>query len=198
MCGVNVGLGVSDHSGWAVMVAVGGDRNEVAVIDRRRLELCDPALPRQAYHAAEHLALDEASTVVASVERSARTAAAEALGALVDELTRAGHDVSALAVAEGTAPVPDDLARILASHALLHAAEGQLFRDALVDGAAHASVDVVRFAKRTLAAEAADALGRDADQLVAEIAALGRPIGPPWRQDHKTAALAGWLALATR
>lgn len=192
---MDVGLGVSDHSGWAVVVAVGGDRRAVEVIDRRRVELCDPALPRQAYHAAEHLSLDEASTVVAAVVRSAKTAAAAALSALVGELTGASHDVTALAVAEGTAPVPDDLARILASHALLHAAEGKLFRDALVSGAASVGIEVVRFAKRTLAAEAADALGRDADQLVALVAALGRPIGPPWRQDHKIAALAGWLAL---
>lgn len=192
---MDVGLGVSDHSGWAVVVAVGGDRRAVEVIDRRRVELCDPALPRQAYHAAEHLSLDEASAAVGAVERSARAAAAGALTTLVGELAAAGHHVTALAVAQGTAPVPDDLTRILASHALLHAAEGKLFRDALVSGAASAGIEVVRFAKRTLAAEAADALGRDADQLVALVAALGRPIGPPWRQDHKIAALAGWLAL---
>jgi hypothetical protein len=35
----------------------------------------------------------------------------------------------------------------------------------------------------------------DKNDLLAGLAKLGKPIGPPWSQDEKFAGLAAWLAL---
>src|SRR5688572_8384663 len=40
-------IGVADHSGWAVMITVGGDG---ALLDRRRVELVAEDLPKHPHH----------------------------------------------------------------------------------------------------------------------------------------------------
>lgn len=50
--------------------------------------------------------------------------------------------------------------------------------------------------ERELLERAASALRIPGNDLLQRAAALGRSMGPPWRQDEKYAALAGWLALA--
>jgi hypothetical protein len=41
------------------------------------------------------------------------------------------------------------------------------------------------------------AFGKTASQLQSSIASMGSRIGPPWTKDHKTAALAAALILAS-
>jgi hypothetical protein len=36
------------------------------------------------------------------------------------------------------------------------------------------------------------------DAITARLAALGKPLGPPWTQDEKLASLAAWLVLRGR
>ena len=50
--------------------------------------------------------------------------------------------------------------------------------------------------ERELFAACAAALGVPAGELESQLAEWGRALGPPWRQDEKYAALAGWLALS--
>ena len=171
-----VAVGIRDHTGWAVAVALGPGP---AVVDRRRLQLLDDSLPRQPYHAAQDLPLDEAADLVARVEAAALEAATDALRALCAGL---GRPVAAVAV--GPAPrVPDSLERILASHTLLHAAEGALYREAIAEAAAGLGLPVVRFDLKTVLGEV------DVD-----LAALGRGLGPPWQKDHREAAAGALLA----
>ena len=185
----DVGIGFRDHSGWAVVVTVNG---RPAVLDRRRVRLCGPELPRQVYHAAVGLDLDLARELVAEVERSAVAAAGYELAGLVAELTAHGHRVRGVAVAVGTTRVPQELATILGSHPLLHAAEGELYREALADAAEAAGLPVVRFVGRNVLVDAAAALERPIADTLAE---LGRGLGPPWAKDQKEAAAAALLAL---
>jgi hypothetical protein len=42
---------------------------------------------------------------------------------------------------------------------------------------------------------AQQALGSERGELLRRLAELGRPLGPPWSQDEKFAALAAWLAI---
>jgi hypothetical protein len=72
------------------------------------------------------------------------------------------------------------LAKILASHPLLHAAEGLLFRTAIADAAAECGFTVVAV--------------REGD-LKSRVATLRRPQGPPWREDEKLATVAALIAL---
>ena len=172
-------LGWRSHSGWAVLVVV---REPVAlpdVLDRKRVELLDGSLPRQPYHAIveEGIALDAARDLIARVEEMAIDAAVAATTEARD-----AHGVEAVGVVGRRRNVPDELERILGSHSLLHAAEGDLYDRAVVEAAARAGLPV------TLV---------DPDGLAVPIAldAAGKSLGPPWQKDHKLAGAAALIAL---
>jgi hypothetical protein len=204
-------VGAADHAGWANLVTVGvsGERGgrhpgPPIIVDRRRCTLLDPELPRQPYHAAEGVPAGEAEALVARVVTAAREGARSALAALVDDVARAGSEpgrwtLAALTVrANGARSLPDTVAGVLASHAAMHAAEGQLYRDALAEAAADMGLDVVVHARddTQAIAEAAAALGTDADTVAQVVAALGSAVGPPWRKEHRLAAAAALAELA--
>jgi hypothetical protein len=87
------------------------------------------------------------------------------------------------------------LDKILASHALIHTAEGEFYRNALVEAGEHCGLTVKGAKERELFEIGAAQLHLSIKQLERCIAELGRPIGPPWTQDQKYAALAAWLTL---
>ncbi len=190
-------LGLRAHSGWAALVAVAGTRKSIEVIDRRRIELADTAIPgsKQPFHAAEGLELKKAERIVDGCAAGARRLARQAFRAVIDDLRKKGHEAvgCGLLLASGR-PLPA-LESILASHALIHTADGELFRDALVHASEKCGLPVTRMRERELYARGAEELCVPAEELQRRIAELGRTIGPPWRQDEKLAALVGWLAL---
>jgi len=160
------------------MVALEGE----TVVARERVEIVDPALPRQVFHAAHALADNrKARSLVNRVERDALARAEAVLReaiATIDNVVAAGVPV-------GTAHVPDDLDRILASHSLMHAAEGELYREALAEAAARCGLDVVRVTRA------------DTDRLRDRTTELGRGLGPPWGRDQKDAAAAAIMAVTS-
>jgi hypothetical protein len=81
---------------------------------------------------------------------------------------------------------------------LIHAAEGNHFRAALVCACQSLSLTVTRMPRRELEARAAAVLGRSPPQLAADVRALGAKLGAPWGVDQKSAALLAWLLLAQR
>jgi len=91
-------------------------------------------------------------------------------------------------------PLPE-LARILASHALIHTADGELFRRALLDAGQSRGLKAFTLKENSLMDTASQTLGQPAEQLGRRLAALGAGLGPPWSQDEKYSALAAWLAL---
>lgn len=185
-------IGFSDHSGWAVLAVVAGEPRAARLLFRRRVQLCPEHLPRQAYHAvAENGAPVE---LIAEVTQAATEMATEAIAAAI---TETGNALSAAAIAMGRTPLPKDVAKILASHTLLHSAEGELYRDVL-DGAASASgLRIVRYLNKEVRSEAAAAIGWPLETLDAKLAEMGKLAGAPWTKDEKDATAAAWLALAT-
>ncbi|MEJ7584122.1 MAG: hypothetical protein WKF43_08535 [Acidimicrobiales bacterium] len=194
----DLALGVRDHSGWAVVVAVAGDVTAPDVVLRERVALLDPDLPRQPYHAAVDLDLPEAATLIEQVERSAEHEAASMLNRVLADLAVTGHRVACIAVAAVTVAVPDSLEMVLSSHALLHAAEGELYREALAEAAAGEGLPVTRFLHKTVMADAAACLGVSGDEVRRTMNALGKDLGPPWQKDHKEATAAALIAAAGR
>jgi hypothetical protein len=191
---VDTALGFRQHTGWAVLVAVGVVDGKPTVLDRRRIEMVDD--DRDAYHAAaERSASPEAGeALVDRIAREAADGAASAIAAAVGDLGEAGHRVIAAGVASGRSLPP--LASILRSHAMLHAAEGELYRAALEEGASGNHLRVTVAPLKTLFPYAAGVLGEDEGSLTRTLAALGKSLGPPWQRDHREAALLAWLALA--
>jgi hypothetical protein len=187
-------LGLAPHSGWAVAVVLGGPARAPTVLARERLELCDAHLPgsKAPYHALEPLPLADAAAALERYEASAASLAAAALAAL---LSRTGS-VRAAGILAASGRGGASLAATLASHALIHSADGNHFRAALEGALGALQVPVTRIARRELPARAAQGLGVGAAPLSERVSALGRPLGAPWGADQKAAALLAWLLLA--
>jgi hypothetical protein len=200
----NAGIGVSDtalgfraHSGWAAVVAVAGSPDRPVVLERRRIETADTTVPgsRQPYHAAERLGLDRADALIRHCRDSSMRLAERAVRAMVAELEPRGLKVvgAGILFAAGR-PLPD-LASILRSHALIHTAEGEFFRDVLVRASEQCSLKVTKVKEREVWDRGTALFQLPAAVLQQRIGGLGRSLGPPWRQDEKLASLAGWIAL---
>src|SRR6266508_4900241 len=84
----HVTIGLRAHTGWAVAVALAGPLGAPAVVDRRRLDLTDPEVPRQAFHVAADLDADAAEELVERATRTAETLAERAVRGLVPAARR--------------------------------------------------------------------------------------------------------------
>jgi len=189
-------IGFRAHTGWAVAVALAGPPSAPAVVDRRRLDLTDPEVPRQAFHVAADLDAGAAEELVERATRTAETLAERAVRGLVGELASAGHQVAGAGVTLGSGRQLGTLAQVLASHAAMHAAEGELYREVLVHASAACALPVTGVPERDLYDRAAAVLRVPVPDLRRRVAELGRACGPPWAQDQQSAALVAWVALA--
>src|SRR5712692_1017752 len=193
-------LGIRMHSGWGVLVAVSGDANsaEIEIIDRRRIVTTDPSIPgaNQPYHYAASLGLPESETYLANCAAVSERLALAAVGEVVRELDGRHYRIvgSAVLLASGR-PLPS-LAKILASHPLIHTAEGEFFRHAVSKACEVLKISVTAIRERELDERAKAAFGNAANRVQRRISSLGTSIGPPWTKDHKTAALAASMILA--
>lgn len=191
-------LGVRAHSGWAALVVVAGSPEAPTVIDRQRVVLADPAIPgsKQPYHRAEGWPLAKAEGYLDRCTSKTKQLARQAVSRALANLKGQGYRVTGLGIlAASGRPLPT-LAATLASHALIHTAEGELFRSSLIEAAEHFGLAVTKVSERELLARGAVALGKPVEQLQARVKELGQPLGPPWTQDEKGATLIGWMALA--
>jgi hypothetical protein len=147
-----VALGFRAHSGWIAAVAVAGSPSKAVVIERRRIETADPAIAgsRQPYHAAQRLSLAKAAPWIARCrERSARLAL-DAVSAMIADLAKQGHRVVVAGILRGSGRALPELAAILRSHALLHTAEGEFYRDVLAQAIKSCALPVTPAVEREL------------------------------------------------
>ncbi len=193
-------IGIETHSGWAALVAVAGRRESPVIVLRCRLELADPndQGAKQPFHAAEDLPWPDAKAFIESSISDARRRARRELDRVGEELAADGFRVVRCVLLTASGHVLPDLRSVLASHALIHAAEGDHFRDALADAASARRLAIVRISRKELPARASEAIGISTKEAAARVAGFGKTIGPPWAADQKLAALAGWVALVFR
>lgn len=193
-------VGFRVHSGWAAAVAVSLEQGSPVVLVRERLHLVKNFTyeSRQPYHTAAKLEPGEGRAFVAHIRREARGLAFRAIRAVREKLEGHGYALerSAVLVSSGR-PLPP-LHKILAAHSLIHTADGELFREALIHASRRSDLRIVTARERQLAETAARALRRKSTEVSRQVAELGRALGPPWSQDEKLAALAAWFALATK
>jgi hypothetical protein len=191
-------LGFAPHSGWAAVVVIGGTRVLPLVLARERLELADASLAgaKQPFHAIEGLPLEKARERLAKFQASAARLAAAGLRMLVQTARAAGIEPLAAGILDSSGRDGATLQAILASHALIHTADGNHFREALGAACTVQKLPFTRIRQRDLASEAARELKRAPQELTAAVARLGREVGAPWGADQKGAALIAWLLLA--
>jgi hypothetical protein len=186
------------HSGWAAMIVLGSSAAGPQVLARSRVELIDAHDPesKQPYHAVEAVCVEEAMGRLDGYMAVAKSMAASSIHAQREHLKTHGYQLRSVGILESAGRKPGSLASILASHALIHAADGDHFRNALAVAAEQLGLSVSRIQARTLEELAAAVLGRPLQELRDTVNALGRQVGSPWGADQKKAALLAWLILA--
>ena len=193
-----VALGFRAHSGWAAMVALRDPVNAPLVVQRRRLELLDrgTACPAQPYHAAEKMALNEAETFLEECAAVAGALAIKAVRSAVDELLEKGYSVAGSCVLLGSGRPASSLGTTLASHTMIHTAEGDFYRGALKKACECCGLAISPIKEKQVWEQAVNCLRISREDLEHRVSELGKSIGPPWTQDEKLSAVAGWIVLA--
>ena len=191
-------IGCRAHSGWAAAIAISGPLDKPQVLLRRRVELCDPSDPhaKQPYHAAEPLEFTQAEELVKRCIASSQILASRAMQSIITHLEKDGHRISGAGVVCASGRSLPDLKAILSSHALIHAAEGEMFREVLVHASQECGLPVSKIKERDLLTEAVSSTSLSEVKLMQHVLTLGKQLGPPWTQDEKFATLAAWVALA--
>jgi hypothetical protein len=191
-------VGFRVHSGWTSLVVVALEKGKPIVLARQRPHLVATFSYtfRQPYHTAEKMALDEASAFLGQQRAEARRLAVAALKAAQSDVAQQGYKITraALLTASGR-PLPE-LAKILRAHSLIHTADGEFFREALLRGCERKKLTVSAIKERELMPAASSKLRRDSSALTKFLTKIGKPLGAPWSQDEKFATLAAWLALS--
>jgi hypothetical protein len=187
-------LGFSLHTGWAASVVVIRDGAKIEAIFRRRLELLPPdnAIPRFVYHRAAELDLDEAAALLASAETAIHEATQRAIGEMLGSIKL---KIRAAGIPENSKALPNELFKILASHAMIHSAEGRLFQKAVTEGCRANGIAALCIRPREVWPQAAALCRIDETRLRSIVEAIGKTIGPPWTADQKLATAAGLVAL---
>ncbi len=177
-----IAIGVMAKTGSAVAVALSGTAAAPRFRARQEIRLIPPGLTPQPYHAAAGMDLSAAGELIAAAESAAEKAAAA--GLLTLAATLRASPVRAVAVVVKAVSAPGDLAALLRSHAWMHAAEGVLYRQAVLAAATECgwTARAVELSALPTAEHA--------------ISALGRAAGPPWRRLEKDAARAALTLLA--
>ena len=195
---MKVALGLKAHSGWAALIVLGSEDGQLVVVDRRRIELVEEEWQKQPYHAAEELQTNEARRVVERGVKSAYKISRKAIAAAVKRAERVGQEVVGCGVLMGESMPDWTVEQILAVHFRMHKAEGVLFREALAKGAEENELKVTRVLEKDRYEFAARSLVDSALSLQAQVAALGKAIGPPWGRDQKDSAVAALIALNSK
>jgi len=190
-------LGFRVHSGWAAAVAVCLEKGGPVVLSRQRVHLVETFTYefRQPYHTAKKMPPDEAREFISRMQEEARRLAYRAICEVQSDLQKQGLKLTrcGLLLASGK-PLPE-LDKILASHALIHTADGELFREAILHASARCGLRDFRVKERELLDLAGRAFRRKPADIMRRVTELGRSLGSPWSQDEKFATMAAWLAL---
>lgn len=188
-------LGVRCHSGWAAFVVLKGPIEKPEISERGRIQLCDQTVEgsKQPFHTAEPMAFAAAEAFIGKCRRSTDAFADVALKEIV---ARHGRLRGCCLLTASGRPLPA-LRAVLASHSLIHAAEGEFYRDAMAGAASRLDIAVHRVRDRDLE-EAAEAILVPTRSRNERVQAFGKLVGPPWGQDEKRSVVAAWLVLAAR
>lgn len=177
------------------MVAVTGSPFQPVIVDRRRIELAEASErgPVQPYHTAWDLGANHACAFLDQCRTVWNALACATLETVVKNI--GGDRVRHCAVLTGSGRIAKNLEATLASHAAIHAAEGEFFREIVLHAAEACGLTVRRIKEKELFKLAEVRFETPAARLQETLNSLAKIVGPPWQQDQKLAALAAWLGV---
>src|ERR1051326_7192080 len=175
-------IGFRPHSGWASLIAIAGPVAAPHVIERRRIELADRSTRGsvQPYHFAEGMEPKKDERRIEQCLNASDGVAREGIAVTVNNLRQQGYRVRRCGLVRSSARPLPELTNVLASHALIHTAEGEMFRDALTRASAHRGWIVLGVKERELFERCECALGMQAAEMKSRLSELGKMLGPPW------------------
>jgi hypothetical protein len=193
-------VGFRVHSGWAAAVAVCLEKGAPIVLARQRVHLVETFTYefRQPYHTAEKMLLGQAREFVARMQAEARRLAYRAIRELASRTLEQGVKLTRCGLLLASGRQLPLLEKILASHALIHTADGELFRDAILHASARCGLRDFRIKEKELLDCAGQVFSAKPKELVRRVTELGRLLGSPWSQDEKFAMLTAWMSLKTK
>jgi hypothetical protein len=191
-------IGVCVHSGWGAVVTITGGQGAEEVLDRRRVVIIDSKVAgaAQPYHYIAKKEIHVAEKHLIRCASESGRLALEALTQLSTELRERGFMLTSANILLSSARPLPDLEGILASHPLIHTAEGEFFRQVFRAALEKLKIPVVGIRTRDLDDCAVKAFGNAAFAIQKRIDGMGRSLGAPWTKDEKTAALAAAIVLA--
>jgi hypothetical protein len=191
-------IGFRAHSGWAAIVAVAGRAREPRIVLRRRIAMTDGTIAgaKQPFHAAEEMGLPRARSYIERCVERSRALALEGLREAIEEVSRCGHRTIAGGLLLASGRPPGTLEDTLASHAKIHTADGEHFRDALSFASRRCRLEIVRIPEREVWGRAVKGSRLSAEDLQGIVAGCRKAVGAPWTADEKLATAAALAALA--
>jgi hypothetical protein len=191
-------IGFRVHSGWSAVVALCLEKGAPVVVHRQRVHLVETFgyRFRQPYHTAARMGIAEGREFISSVSAKARDLAYRAIGSVSEKLKERKCELSCCALLLSSGRQLPELEKILASHAMIHTADGALFRESLLHASERCGLAVLCVKDRDLLRQASSVFRLSQPKILARATEMGRVLGPPWSQDEKFAALAAWLALS--
>ncbi len=195
----NSALGIRMHSGWGVLVAVSIEAGLVKLLERRRIVVTDAKVAgaNQPYHHAAKLGFADPESYLATSAAISHQLAAAALDYVVRDLPTRGYSIAGCCILLAAGRPLPPLAKILASHPMIHTAEGEFFRTAARSACESLNITVTGIRERDLEQRAVAIFGGRAALIKMGIATLGKSVGPPWTKDYKNAALGAATLLRT-
>jgi len=194
-----VALGFRAHSGWTALVAIALEEGSPRVLLRERPHLVKTFTYefRQPYHTAKKRSLAEARDFVSGVRSEARSLAWDAISSVQSSFQHQGYELQRCGLLLASGRTLPDLPQILASHALIHTADGELFREALLHASKRCGFETLTAKESDLLERASHTLQLKTDDIGRRLVHLGTAVGSPWTQDEKLAALLAWLSLVS-
>jgi hypothetical protein len=176
------------------MVAVTGSPSQPVILDRRRIQIAEAPSdgPVQPYHTARDLGAAHGRVFLEECREAYNALACESLEAAIKQV--GGDRVKTCAVLTGSGRASPTLEATLASHAAIHTAEGEFFREIVIHAAESCGLTVCRIKEKELFSLAESRFNMSSTVISKLLGDLGKIVGPPWQQDQKFAAIAGWLA----
>jgi hypothetical protein len=191
-----VAIGFTVKSGWAAAVVVAETREGLRVLGSRRVDLCDPSVPEstQPYHDG-FATMRKPGAKLTRLLSSVRQFGQRSVTQLLDETrAEAGRQLSGAGVVVGSLIDPTMIGN---EHIRIHAMEGKLFREVILDAAQQSALRCAVWRERDLMAAAHAALQLSDASIKRTLDQCGGACRP-WRGEQKRAALAAWLVICAR
>ena len=186
-------LGFRVKSGWAMAVLVSAS-SPPRVIDRRRVDLSDPAVPdsAQPFHAGLDLPRAAAAKAVARLVKCVERSSQRAIAELIKHYQAKGFRIVGAGIIVGSTVDPQTIPN---DHIRAHAAEGRLFRVVIENALKLSRVKFSVTREKDSINEGKEMLGSSEERLKTELAKMGKAVEGSWRAEEKAATLAALMAL---